>query len=79
MGKSRSFIEGKIFSPLITFAFPVRAALLFQAMYGAVGLWIVGKFGLSTNVSAVVTGGQVTGCERETEPFQRITSVRALN
>ena len=60
MGKSRSFIEGKIFSPLITFAFPVLVALFLQAMYGAVDLWVVGKFGSAADVSAVATGGQVT-------------------
>lgn len=60
MEKSRSFIEGKIFSPLITFAFPVLVALFLQAMYGAVDLWVVGKFGSAADVSAVATGGQVT-------------------
>ena len=29
-------------------------------MYGAVDLWVVGKFGSAADVSAVATGGQVT-------------------
>lgn len=59
MQRSRSFTEGKIFSPLICFALPVLAALFLQAMYGAVDLWVVGKFGSAADVSAVSTGGQV--------------------
>ena len=59
MQRNRSFTEGKIFSPLICFAFPVLAALFLQAMYGAVDLWVVGKFGFAADVSAVSTGGQV--------------------
>ena len=60
MGTKRTFTEGKIFSPLISFAFPVLIALFLQAMYGAVDLWVVGKFGSAADVSAVATGGQVT-------------------
>ena len=43
MGTKRTFTEGKIFSPLISFAFPVLIALFLQAMYGAVDLWVVGN------------------------------------
>lgn len=60
VGTKRTFTEGKIFSPLISFAFPVLIALFLQAMYGAVDLWVVGKFGSAADVSAVATGGQVT-------------------
>lgn len=59
MQKQRSFTEGQILSPLIRFALPVLLALLLQAMYGAVDLWVVGKFGTSADVSAVSTGSQI--------------------
>ena len=64
MGTKRTFTEGKIFSPLISFAFPVLIALFLQAMYGAVDLWVVGKFGSAADVSAVATGGQDLYCYR---------------
>ena len=54
-----NFTEGKILLPLIRFALPVLAALFLQAMYGAVDLLIVGRFGLPADVSAVSTGSQI--------------------
>lgn len=60
--KQSTFIEGKIFSPLIRFAFPVLIALFLQTMYGAVDLMIVGQFGgalADVYVSAVSTGSQI--------------------
>lgn len=62
MSKTQNFTEGKIFSPLIRFAFPVLLALFLQAMYGAVDLLIVGQFGgalADVYVSAVSTGSQI--------------------
>ena len=62
MSKTQNFTEGKIFSPLIRFAFPVLLALFLQAMYGAVDLMIVGQFGgtlADVFVSAVSTGSQI--------------------
>ena len=59
MKKESTFTEGKILQPLILFAFPVLFALFLQAMYGAVDLLIVGKFGSSADVSAVSTGSQI--------------------
>ena len=41
------------------FAMPVMFALFLQAMYGAVDLFVVGKFATSEDVSAVVTGSQI--------------------
>lgn len=38
---------------------PVLCALFLQAMYGAVDLLVVGKFGTSADVSAVSTGSQI--------------------
>lgn len=62
MNTSQNFTEGKIFSPLIRFALPVLLALFLQAMYGAVDLLIVGRFGgdnADVFVSAVSTGSQI--------------------
>ena len=53
------FTEGPITGPLIRFAVPVFLAMVLQALYGAVDLLVVGKFGSSVDVSAVSTGAQV--------------------
>lgn len=58
----QNFTEGKIFFPLIKFAFPVLFALFLQALYGAIDLVVVGRFGgerAGEYVSAVATGSQV--------------------
>ena len=58
----QNFTKGKIFSPLIRFAVPILIALFLQAMYGAVDLLIVGRFGgesADVFVSAVSTGSQI--------------------
>lgn len=62
MNETRSFTQGKIFSPLIRFALPVLFALFLQTMYGAIDLLVVGQFGgdqADVAVSAVSTGSQV--------------------
>lgn len=59
MKQTQNFTEGKIFAPLIRFAWPVLLALLLQTMYGAVDLLVVGQFGTSADVSAVSTGSMV--------------------
>ena len=59
MQKNQSFTEGKILSPLISFALPVLLALFLQAMYGAVDLMVVGQFNAALEVSAVSTGSQM--------------------
>lgn len=53
-----SFLEGAILPSLMKFAIPVLLALLLQALYGAVDLWAVGKFGTTADISAVSTGSQ---------------------
>ncbi|MDO4865565.1 MAG: MATE family efflux transporter [Clostridia bacterium] len=57
--RTRNFTEGRILSPLVRFALPVLAALFLQAMYGAVDLLVVGRFGSAADVSAVSTGSQI--------------------
>lgn len=62
MKQTQNFTEGRIFAPLIRFALPVLLALFLQAMYGAVDLGIVGRFGGGLSdvyVSAVSTGSQI--------------------
>ena len=57
--KVNNFTEGKILLPLIRFALPVLAALILQSLYGAVDLFVVGRFATSADVSAVSTGSQL--------------------
>lgn len=59
MKRTESFIEGPILGPLLRFTFPILLALLLQAMYGAMDLMVVGRFGQPADVSAVSTGSQV--------------------
>jgi putative MATE family efflux protein len=60
MQKSENtFLEGRIFPPLIKFAIPLLLSILLQALYGAVDLIIVGKFGTTSSVSAVSNGSQI--------------------
>ena len=60
MRKEGNFTEGAILGPLMRFALPVMFALFLQAMYGAVDLFVVGKFAAPEDVSAVSTGSQIT-------------------
>ena len=53
-----SFLDGAILPTLLRFSFPVLLALILQALYGAVDLWAVGKFGTTADISAVATGSQ---------------------
>lgn len=53
------FTKGNILKALLKFMVPVLCAMFLQAMYGAVDLLIVGKFGSSVDVSAVGTGSQI--------------------
>ena len=59
MQKNSNFTEGKILLPLMRFMLPVLAALVLQALYGAVDLLVVGQFSLNEQVSAVATGSQI--------------------
>lgn len=58
-GMEHTFTEGKILPKLLKFVIPLLLALFLQAMYGAVDLMIVGRFGDATGVSAVATGSQI--------------------
>lgn len=45
--------------PLMRFMFPVLLAMLLQDLYGAVDLFIVGRFAETADVSGVTTGAQI--------------------
>ena len=51
-------LKGSVVKALVIFAIPFLLAVLLQALYGAVDLWVVGKFATSAEVSAVATGSQ---------------------
>lgn len=51
--------EGNVWGTIVRFAVPFLLANLFQALYGAADLFMVGRFSDSAGVSAVATGGQV--------------------
>lgn len=59
MKKQHDFTQGPILPALLKFALPVLLALLLQAMYGAVDLQVVGRFGTAADISAVSTGSQI--------------------
>ncbi len=53
------FTQGSILGPLMKFTLPIMAALVLQALYGAIDLLVVGQFASAAAVSAVATGSQV--------------------
>jgi len=59
MNEKTNFTQGRIVMPLLRFALPVMFALFLQAMYGAVDLFVVGKFATPEDVSAVSTGSMI--------------------
>lgn len=56
---NNNFTEGAILPKLLKFMLPVLAAMFLQAMYGAVDLLVVGRFGSTADASAVSTGSQI--------------------
>ncbi len=52
----QDFTTGSILGKLLNFMLPVLGALVLQAMYGAVDLLIVGRFGTNAGISGVSTG-----------------------
>lgn len=57
--KNNDFTSGAILPKLLKFMLPVMFAMFLQAMYGAVDLLVVGRFGTTADVSAVSTGSQI--------------------
>lgn len=56
---SDDFTQGSILGKLVRFMIPVLGALILQAMYGAVDLLVVGKFGTDAGISGVATGSNI--------------------
>jgi len=59
MTRTSDFTTGPIFGPLIRFSLPILLSLVLQTAYGAVDLWMVGKFATAADISAVSTGSQL--------------------
>ena len=53
-GLSDDFTQGSIAGKLLKFMVPILGALVLQAMYGAVDLLVVGRFGTDAGISAVL-------------------------
>lgn len=58
MANKNTILEGSIVIALTRFAVPMLFSLVLQALYGAVDLWMVSRFALNADVSAVSTGSQ---------------------
>lgn len=59
MNEKQDFTQGNIFVKMVRFMFPILGALILQAMYSAVDLLIVGKFGTTAGISGVSTGSSI--------------------
>lgn len=57
--KANDFTTGSIAAKLIAFMMPILGALILQAMYGAVDVLIVGRYGTTAGISAVSTGSNI--------------------
>lgn len=60
MQKEYSLTEGNILKTLLLFAVPFLIANILQSLYGAVDLFVVGRYCTAESVAAVSTGTQVT-------------------
>lgn len=58
--KENNLTEGNILKTLLLFAVPFLIANILQSLYGAVDLFVVGKYCNAQSVAAVSTGTQVT-------------------
>ena len=59
MNNNSNFTEGNILKKLILFMLPVLGALVLQSMYGAVDIFVVGRFGTTEGISAISTGSSI--------------------
>lgn len=60
MKDKNNLTEGNVVNVLVSFAIPFLVANILQSLYGAVDLFVVGKYCLTDSVAAVSTGTQVT-------------------
>ena len=56
---ANDFTQGNIVSKMIKFMIPILGALILQAMYGAVDIIVVGRFGTTAGISGVSTGSSI--------------------
>lgn len=56
---ANDFTQGNILQKLVGFMIPVLGALILQAMYGAVDILVVGRFGTTAGISGVSTGSNI--------------------
>ncbi len=59
MNNKNDFTNGNILSKMIRFMIPILGALVLQAMYGAVDILVVGRFGTTSGISGVSTGSNI--------------------
>lgn len=59
MNQNQDFTTGSIPKKYIRFIIPILGALILQAMYSAVDLLIVGRFGTTAGISGVSTGSGI--------------------
>lgn len=57
--RSNDFTQGSISKKLLKFMIPILGALILQAMYGAVDILVVGRFGTTAGISGVSTGSNI--------------------
>lgn len=58
--RENTLTEGNVARTLLRFAVPFLIAYILQSLYGAVDLFVVGRYGTAESVAAVSTGTQVT-------------------
>lgn len=58
--QDNNLTHGSVFKVLVTFAIPFLLANILQSLYGAVDLFVVGRYCGAESVAAVSTGTQVT-------------------
>lgn len=58
--KEHNLTEGNIIKTLLLFAVPFLVANILQSLYGAVDLFVVGRYCTAESVAAISTGTQVT-------------------
>ena len=59
MENKQDFTTGSITGKMLNFMIPILGALILQAMYSAVDLIIVGRFGTTEGISGVATGSSI--------------------
>ena len=58
--KEKNLTEGNVLNTLLVFSVPFLIANILQSLYGAVDLFVVGRYCGAESVAAVATGTQVT-------------------